>query len=251
MSRSVVVTGAGQGIGRATVQRLIDDGWYAVGLERDTRHAATLARTIGDQGTSVHGDVTDPDALARAAAEAVRIAPLRGWVNNAGIMLAGSLDSGSLSDIRTVLGVNLEGALLGCRAAVCAMIEQGTPGAIVNISSIHGRRSFAGATAYDVSKGGVDALTRNVAVEYGPRGIRANAVAPGAIRTPLLQAGIDRAQDPAAVSRTLEQSPPLLRIGEAHEVAAVVSFLLSDDAAYITGQSLAVDGGWSVTGATP
>jgi NAD(P)-dependent dehydrogenase (short-subunit alcohol dehydrogenase family) len=119
----------------------------------------------------------------------------------------------------------------------------------VNISSIHGRRSFADHAAYDTSKGGVDALTRNLAVEYGPVRVRDIAVGPGGMRTPLLEAGIARSPDPEQALRTLESFPPLRRIGEPSEIAAVVSFLLSEQASYVSGQSIAVDGAWSASGA--
>ena len=110
-------------------------------------------------------------------------------------------------------------------------------------------RAHRGNVAYDASKGGVDALTRNVAATYGPRRIRANAVAPGAVRTPQLERSIAASPDPAEHERKLSSLAPLKRIAEPNEIAAVVAFLLSDDASYLTGQSISVDGGWSTAGA--
>ena len=251
MTGSVVITGAGQGIGRAILHRLLEDGWYAVGVERDTALVEDLNSAIKHgEGAVLHADVAEANTLERARDLAVAAAPLAGWVNNAGVPHPVSLHRATPADLATVLSVNLHGTFWGCAMAVRTFLAQKSPGAIVNVSSIHGRASFAGHAAYDTSKGGIDALTRNVAVEYGPAGIRANAVAPGGIRTPLLLRGIAEADDPATAESRLRDSPPLRRIGEATEIAAVVAFLLSADASYLTGQSIAVDGGWTAACAT-
>jgi NAD(P)-dependent dehydrogenase (short-subunit alcohol dehydrogenase family) len=116
-------------------------------------------------------------------------------------------------------------------------------GAIVNISSVHGRVAYGEAAAYDVSKAGVDALTRYIAVEYGPVGIRANAIAPGGVRTPLFAAGVAESPDPVRTEREAAWAHPLRRVAEPHEIAAVAWFLLSPEASFVSGQSIAVDGG--------
>jgi NAD(P)-dependent dehydrogenase (short-subunit alcohol dehydrogenase family) len=139
--------------------------------------------------------------------------------------------------------VNLLGYYWGCAEAVQSFLSNGLSGTIVNISSVHGRASYANSAAYDVSKAGVDGLTRYVAVEYGPRGIRANAVAPGGVRTPMHESFVAAADDPVAVEEMAARDHPLRRIAEPAEIASVVNFLLSNAASFITGQSIAVDGG--------
>ncbi|WP_116952578.1 SDR family NAD(P)-dependent oxidoreductase [Jiangella endophytica] len=239
MTSSVVVTGSGQGIGLAVAERLAAGGWVVVGIERD-RSLGT-----GPCAAVVTGDTADHATHVEAARRARELAPLGGWVNNAGITRLTPLDALDRDVVRTVVEVNGLGYVWGCAAAVESFIAQGGPGAIVNVSSIHGRASHPHHAAYEFTKGGVDALTRSVAVSHGPAGIRANAVAPGGVRTPHLRAHLESSADPEATERGLAEGPPLGRIAEPHEVAAVVAFLLSDDAAYVTGQSLAVDGGWT------
>jgi len=139
--------------------------------------------------------------------------------------------------------VNLMGALWGCSSAVRSFLDQRSPGAIVSISSVHGRAAYSNAVAYDVSNAGIDALTRYVATEYGPVGIRANAIAPGGVRTPLFERWVAESDDPAATEREAAWSHPLRRVADPAEIASVASFLLSEGASFVSGQSLAVDGG--------
>ncbi|TDC48623.1 SDR family oxidoreductase [Jiangella ureilytica] len=241
MSTSVVVTGSGRGIGRAVAERLAADGWLVVGVERDP------SIDTGPCAVVVTGDTAARATHTEAARRARELAPLGGWVNNAGITRLTPLDALDPDLVRDVVEINGLGYLWGCAAAVEAFIAQGGPGAIVNVGSIHGRASHPHHAAYEFTKGGVDALTRSVAVSHGPAGIRANAVAPGGVRTPSLQAHIEGSADPVATERGLAAGPPLRRIGEAPEIAAVVAFLLSPDAAYVSGQSIAVDGGWTAS----
>lgn len=242
--RSVVVTGSAKGIGRAVAERLTADGWVVVGLER-TPGSRTVEE--GAAAEVVLGDASDRAAHERAATAARARAPLGGWVNNAGITKRTPLHDLDESVVRDLLDINGFGYLWGCSAAVSAFLDQGVAGAIVNIGSIHGRSSFVDHAAYEFTKGGIDALTRSVAVTYGGLGIRANTVAPGGVRTPHLEAQIARAADPAAEERALAEGPPMGRIARAEEVAAVTAFLLSDEAPYLSGQSIAVDGAWTAS----
>ncbi|MFB8188689.1 SDR family NAD(P)-dependent oxidoreductase [Microbacterium sp. NPDC055988] len=243
-ARSVVVTGSGKGIGRAIAERLTADGWVVVGLERSPG-SGTLEEGIVAE--VVLGDASDRAVHQRAAEAALARAPLAGWVNNAGITKHTPLHELDESVVREILDINGFGYIWGCSTAVSAFIDQGIPGAIVNVGSIHGRASHPHHAAYEFTKGGIDALTRSVAVSYGRLGIRANTVAPGGVRTPHLEAMIAAAPDPDAEERGLAEGPPIGRIARAEEVAAVTAFLLSDEAPYLSGESIAVDGAWTAS----
>lgn len=254
--RSVVVTGCGQGIGRGIAVALADAGWQVVGVD--------VVVPAGDGtdapwSTFLTGDTRDRGVHREAAAAATELAPLRGWVNNAGVTRPTPLHALADPDreaeveqtVRDVLEINALGYLWGCSAALAAFLAHGLGGAVVNIGSIHGRLSWTDHAAYEVSKGGVDALTRSIAVSYGARGIRANAIAPGRIRTEAIDRWITEADDPGTRQADLDAGPPQGRMGTPAEIGAVAAFLLSDAASYLTGQSIAVDGGWTSQFGTP
>lgn len=239
MNRSVVVTGSSHGIGRAIAERLSADGWFVVGVGR--------RRSEGPFRAFIEGDAAEHDTHQRAAAAAVDLAPLRGWVNNAGLTRRTPLHELDIDAVRAIVDVNGLGYIWGCSTAVRSFIDSGEPGAIVNIGSIHGRRAFVDHAAYEFTKGGIDALTRSVAVSYGPYGIRANAIAPAGVMTPHLENQIRTASDPEAEECGLREGPPAKRISEAVEVASLTSFLLGSSTPTLTGQSIALDGGWSAS----
>jgi NAD(P)-dependent dehydrogenase (short-subunit alcohol dehydrogenase family) len=235
-----VVTGCGRGIGRAILERAVADGYIGIGIELEESLGEALRVEMRPPHEIVIGDVSERPVIQRAANVAASVGGLHGWVNSAGIVKHTSLHEFDLEAVRRVLDVNLHGSYWGCAAAVQQFVSQRSGGAIVNISSVHARAAYCGHAAYDVSKAGVEALTRYVAVEYGRLNIRANAVAPGGVRTPGAAGSLNPA-DIAAIGR----AHPLGRIAEPAEIAGVVSFLLSPDASFMTGHTLVVDGGLS------
>ena len=165
-------------------------------------------------------------------------------VNNAGIYHQADAVGTSVEDWNRVLAVNLTGAFLCLKHAVPAMERKGA-GVIVNVASEAGLVGIRGQVAYNVSKGGLIALTRSCAVDFAARGIRVNCVCPGTTDTPLVQAALSRAEDPAALRRSLESSRPANRLGRPEEIAAAILYLASDAAGYATGAVLSVDGGYT------
>jgi NAD(P)-dependent dehydrogenase (short-subunit alcohol dehydrogenase family) len=239
----VVVTGAARGIGRATAERCIAERWHVVGVDADERVLIRTADELGGGFSPLVGDVALRETHELAADEAERIGELAGWVNNAGIEIAGRAHEIQDVDLERTVGVNLFGTAYGCAVATSRFLRTRIPGAIVNVSSIHAISAFPASFAYEASKGGIDALTRQVAVEYGAAGIRCNAVRPGAIDTPLSKRTASEATDPEAEWASYAELHPLQRIGQASEVATVIAFLLGPGASFVSGVCIAVDGG--------
>jgi NAD(P)-dependent dehydrogenase (short-subunit alcohol dehydrogenase family) len=239
MAYSFVVTGGARGIGRAVVELLLRDGGAVVVLDRD---ADALGWADGPQLRAVAGDAADSDVTERAADVALSLGPLAGWVNNAAVFRDASVLEDGADAVLRLVSANLGLALAGCTTAVRRFVAAGTAGAIVNVSSHQAKLAVPGATPYATSKAAIEGLTRSLAVEYGPRGIRVNAVAPGSVTTGRLT--------PELTARAAEVHP-LGRVAEPSEIAAAVTWLLSPASSFVTGTVLPVDGGRTVLGHDP
>ncbi|GAA2205971.1 SDR family oxidoreductase [Nonomuraea monospora] len=242
MTVSYVVTGGGRGIGRAVVERLIGDGSVVVAVERDK----DALRWAGPGVVPVIGDAADEEVAAWAADLAQESGTLAGWVNNAAVFRDASVHSSPISEVRALIAANLDLAVVGCATAVRHFLDAGTPGAIVNVTSHQATRAVPGSLPYSTAKAATEGLTRALAVEYGRRGIRVNAVAPGSVATERYEA----TRTPQMESE-LARLHPLGRVATPAEVASVVAHLLSPDAAFVNGATIPVDGGRTVLGLDP
>jgi 3-oxoacyl-[acyl-carrier protein] reductase len=230
--KTALVTGASRGIGRAVAEELAAAGAsVVVGYRSGRDEAEKLAGAIG--GRAVEADVSDPDEAARLVAEAGDLDIL---VNNAGLTRDGLLVRMPDDDWRTVIETNLSSVFYTCRAACRPMMKK-RAGAIVNVSSIVGVHGNWGQTNYGASKAGIIGFTKSLARELGSRGVRANVVAPGYVSTRLTDVL------PEDATAAMLENTPLGRLGEPKDVAGAVRFLCSDEASFITGEVLLVDGG--------
>ena len=244
-----VVTGAASGIGKATAKALAAEGARVVIGDVDDRGgeaAAEEIRSTGSLARFVRADVRSSADVEALVADAVDgYGALDVMVNNAAVAIPGTAGEMVEEDWTRVIDVNLGGVWRGMRFAIPVMLDAGG-GSIVNMSSVQSRVGFLGWAGYAASKGGVNSLTQQVAVEYAPRGIRVNAVIPGTIRTEMNQRIMDQSEDPRAVMEAWVSMHPMGRIGEPAEVAAVVVFLASDESSFVTGELIRVDGGMVV-----
>jgi len=254
VTRSYVVTGGGRGIGRAIVERLLADDNAVVAVELDRAALAwTEGHPAGPRVIAVTGDAADEAVAERAAGLAREAGVLSGWVNNAAVFRDASVHSADVREVLRLISLNLDPAVVGCAVAIRGFLAAGKGGALVNVSSHQAQRAVPGCLPYVTAKAAVEGLTRALAVEYGPRGVRVNAVALGSIRTERYEAFLEE-QGPEAAGRVEEEMRllhPVGRVGLPEEVAAAVAHLLSDDASFINGATVPVDGGRSVLARDP
>ena len=247
-SKVAIITGAGGGIGRSTALLFAKEGAKVVVADCDSERGAetvSIIREDGGEATFIEVDVSkaaDAERMARTAVETY--GQLDILVNNAGIYVQANAVEMTEEDWDRILDVNLKGVFLCSKHCIPEMIKGGG-GSIVNIGSEAGIVGIKNQVAYNVSKGGIIALTKSTAVDFAAHNIRVNCVCPGTTETPLVKAAVERAPDPAAARRALEEVRPANRLGRPEEIAAGILYLASDESPYATGSMLSIDGGYT------
>lgn len=241
MTKTAIVTGGCRGIGLAAARIFLEQGWRVAIVDRDADELRTACADLPDV-LGVEADISDPDDVQRMIAEVVdHFGQVDALINNAGVALFSRADATSYDQWRAVMATNLDGVFLCTQAAVAELAR--TKGAVVNIASISGLRASTLRVAYGTSKAAVIHLTKQFAAELGEMGIRVNCVAPGPVRTKLAMA-----VHAPEIIQAYYDAIPLNRYGEAREIAEAIVFLCSEKASFISGQTLAVDGGFDATG---
>ncbi|MFV0406564.1 MAG: SDR family oxidoreductase [Propioniciclava sp.] len=251
--KNIIITGGGSGLGRATAVRLAQEGARLTLVDISEAGLAETVTAIGEvaadaEVTTLTADVSQEAEVEKYMAAAIAAyGRIDGFFNNAGIEGTQNLtENFTDAEFQRVISINLTGVFLGMEKVLKVMREQGG-GAIVNTASVGGIRGVGNQSGYAAAKHGVVGLTRNSGVEYGAMGVRINAIAPGAIWTPMVENSMKQinAEDPRGAAEQFIQANPTKRYGEAHEIASVVAFLLSDDASYVNAAVIPIDGGQS------
>lgn len=243
--RHALVTGGASGIGEATVKELARAGAFVWIADINLSAAQELAKAIGS-GRAMAMDVTDPGSIARAVSELERLDIL---VNNAGIGHVGSIEATEPADFDRLLNVNVRSVYLVTRAFLSLLLaaaDERHVGTIVNIASVAGQVGIKQRFAYCTSKGAVIAMTRQLAVEY-PKTLRVNAICPGTVETPFVEGYLEKfhKENKEETRAELRARQPVGRLGRPDEVASLVRYLASDEAAFVSGAAMAIDGGWT------
>jgi NAD(P)-dependent dehydrogenase (short-subunit alcohol dehydrogenase family) len=245
--KAALVTGATSGIGLAAAEALSQAGWWVMVAGRDSDRAQQTASGLAGPGGHVTADLAEdgaPQQLVEATLE--QAGRLDALVNNAALYSQGTVAELDDADLDTLMSVNLRAAIRLAGAAVRHM-SAGEGGVIVNVSSEAGLVAVPGQVAYNVTKAGLVMLTRCIAVDHAADGVRAVSICPGTTRTPLVDAAIERAADPAAHEQRLAESRPAKRLGTPGEIAAAIVFAASEEASFMTGTEIVVDGGYTAT----
>jgi 2-keto-3-deoxy-L-fuconate dehydrogenase len=244
--RHVLVTGGASGIGEATVRELIRAGAFVLIGDINLSAAEALARAVGS-AKAVHLDVTDAESIAAAVSHTDRLDIL---VNNAGIGHVGSIEQTLPEDFDRLMNVNVRSVYLVTRAFLPKLLSAseagGSVGTIVNIASVAGLVGIKQRFAYCTTKGAIVAMTRQLAVEY-PKTLRVNAICPGTVETPFVEGYLDKfhKENKEEVRAQLRARQPIGRLGQPNEIASMVRYLASDEAAFISGSLFTIDGGWT------
>jgi NAD(P)-dependent dehydrogenase (short-subunit alcohol dehydrogenase family) len=244
----VLITGAASGIGRATALRFGREGASVVAVDiqqAENENTVSCISAEGGRATAVSADVTDSESVGRMVKVAVdTYGRLDILFNNAGTSMRGTILEIDEAIFDQLFAVNVKGVFLGCRAAIPVMKAQGG-GVILNTASQLGLVGIESSVAYPATKGAVIQMTRCMALDHASDGIRVNCICPGPIDTPLTRRNREQTGDPEAALKDRLQRIPLARIGTPEEIAAVATFLCSDEASYITGAAIVADGGWT------
>lgn len=244
-----LITGAASGIGFATTQLSARRGARAFLIDIDQEALMNASRSLQEEGldaATFEADVSSPAGL-RAAFDSCKatLGPVDLVFNNAGVAIGGSIQDMSDESWERLLSTNLSSVRIGCQSAVDQMVNR-KGGSVVNASSVQGLRGFPGWAGYAATKAGIDGLTRQIAREYASQGVRVNSVAPGTVLTALNEKILDEAENPQEILDMWSNAHPMQRFASPEEVAEVVCFLFSDASSFITGQTIAVDGGMTV-----